>query len=246
MKKVSYILLAMLFVFGSVVMCEAIPLTSIFTSATGNQFEEGGVNIPDNFSYTFEITKTNGLIYHATLTNTSTIMTVVSPLMDDPLIDAFAFNILANMDDDFFITNIDPSDWTIAVPTGGAITFDYVGNEVPNQPDDRLGAGDTLDFDFEFDGTFEFPDEPFDIWLTTDESGGGGFGGGDPSISGQVAVSFQQLGDDGEGSALLASNWEGGADSQYVIPEPATMLLLGSGLIGFAVRGKKRLKKRNG
>ena len=35
----------------------------------------------------------------------------------------------------------------------------------------------------------------------------------------------------------------GGGDP---IPEPATMLLLGSGLIGIAVSGKKRFKKRNG
>ena len=38
----------------------------------------------------------------------------------------------------------------------------------------------------------------------------------------------------------------GGLPPLHVIPEPATMLLLGSGLIGFAVSGKKRFKKRNG
>jgi len=38
----------------------------------------------------------------------------------------------------------------------------------------------------------------------------------------------------------------GGAVQHGVIPEPATMLLLGSGLIGFAVSGKKRFKKRKG
>ena len=38
----------------------------------------------------------------------------------------------------------------------------------------------------------------------------------------------------------------GGGGGEYPIPEPATMLLLGSGLIGIAVSGKKKLKKRNG
>ena len=39
---------------------------------------------------------------------------------------------------------------------------------------------------------------------------------------------------------------DGGGWPPNVIPEPATMLLLGSGLIGFAVSGKKKLKKRKG
>lgn len=38
----------------------------------------------------------------------------------------------------------------------------------------------------------------------------------------------------------------GGGGGGGEVPEPATMLLLGSGLIGIAVSGKKRLKKRNG
>jgi len=41
------------------------------------------------------------------------------------------------------------------------------------------------------------------------------------------------------------NGYNGYIDPQ-AIPEPATMLLLGSGVIGFAVSGKKRLKKRKG
>ena len=46
------------------------------------------------------------------------------------------------------------------------------------------------------------------------------------------------------------TNWiarpNGGTWPHQSIPEPATMLLLGSGLIGIAVSGKKRFKRRNG
>jgi len=245
MKKMSYILLAMLFVFGSVVMCEAGPITT-FATSTGYQDDDLGW-VTDNYGYSFVISNSlNPLVYNATLTNTSPSSSSTDPPLD-PLIDAIGFNMDAVLSTDFDFDNVDPSQWEIINPTGGGILFDYIGKEKKggNQQDHRLHAGDTLTFDFVFDDTFTFPSNPFDLWLQTDGSFGAGFGGGEDF--GQVAVSFQRLGGESvDGSDLLASNWEGGADPQYVIPEPATMLLLGSGLIGFAVRGKKRFKKRNG
>jgi len=227
MKKVFHILTAMLFVFGSVVMCEA---TAISTSATGNLFG-------DNYGYSFVITNdsSDNTVFHATLENTST-----STL--NPLIDELAFNIEAIMDTNFFLQNIEPN-WTVAVPDGEGVQFQYVGSV--GSTENKLQKNQALTFDFNFVDSFLLPSNPFDIWLDAKESYGKGLGGGEDF--GQVAVSFQRLGgEDSDESDLLASNWEGGADPQYVIPEPATMLLLGSGFIGIAFSGKKKFKKRNG
>jgi hypothetical protein len=64
-------------------------------------------------------------------------------------------------------------------------------------------------------------------------------------ISGALRIGIHVQAFPDGGSENFANNTNGFLDPQ-AIPEPATMLLLGSGLIGFAVSGRKKLKKRNG
>jgi hypothetical protein len=59
------------------------------------------------------------------------------------------------------------------------------------------------------------------------------------------AAHIQGIGTSDDDSGWIG-NRAGGGPGFDPIPEPATMLLLGSGLIGFAVSGKKKFKKRNG
>lgn len=226
--------LALSFIITLALACSANAL-SISTTATGNFFN-------DEYSYLFTISTTSETnIYHATLTNTSP---DTDPLA---LIDALAFNLNADLNTEFSIGdifNIDTHnnpDWTFD-KSGPGVLFDYVGDA--DTPSDRIEPLDFLEFDFVFDPGFVdtfFTDNPgytdlFSLWTLSDPTKGKGLGGGDDI--GQVAVSFQQLGDLGEDSDLLASNWE-----VAPVPEPSTMLLLGAGLAGLAGLNRRRKKK---
>lgn len=190
----------------------------ITTSASGTMFG-------DSYGYTFTIEDTaDSSVFSATLTNDS------SSSLSDALIDALAFNMNPNLSlgSDFSIVNVSPT-WTFSEGSGG-IQFDYVGERTTQ--DTRLAPGDSLTFDFVF--AVALPANPFDLWTTSAISSGAGIGGGEDF--GQVAVSFQQLGIDGEGSDLLASNWT----PTTSVPEPGTALLLGLGLLGLA-RARKHV-----
>ena len=174
------------------------------------------------------IESTDGLNWDFTLTNSST----APP--SDSLIDAFGINIDAllttsTVDGIFTVANFDPIDWTFSTASGG-IQFDYTGDR--GAPASRLGIGESLTFDFIFETAVGV-----NVWTGTDGSSGAGFGGGEDF--GQVAVSFQQLGSNGNSSDLLASNWttsnDDGDDGEpriTPVSEPGALALMGLGLLG--------------
>jgi hypothetical protein len=199
--------------------------TSITTSGSGTLFG-------DSYSYIFTIDDqgaADATSYFATLTNTS------SGSLSGALIDLLAFNMNAEYGSDFDIGDTSPV-WSYGAPTNNSVEFDYVGERTSQAS--RLAPGSSLTFTFLFDANFTFPSDPFSIWTGTGASLGTGIGGG--GTSGQVAVSFQQLGSNGGDSTLVASNW---GSQPSPVPEPATMLLLSAGLIGLGFFGRKKFLK---
>ncbi|WP_305908852.1 PEP-CTERM sorting domain-containing protein [Methylomarinum sp. Ch1-1] len=190
-------------------------------------------NISGSYGFEFIIEQdSNDLtIFYASLTNTS------DPTADpEALIDEFGMNIDATLGLDFTVYDFAPSSWSLYVPTGGGIQFDYVGSDTTTGSPDRLGAEDVLTFTFDFVSI-----DSFTVWTGTDTSTGGGLGGGEDS--GQLAVSFQQLGQNGQGSDLLAANWSefpGNPEDPPTIPEPASLWLMGLGLLGFYGASRKK------
>jgi hypothetical protein len=238
-RKNCFLLIIVLFfiaVFFSSVAHSAPTYITTSASGTGVTGDDAFTDY-EGYSYTFVITDddSDDKIFHATLTNTSPDTTTYPAR-----IDLLAFNMSATLDTDFTIQN-DIPDWTFTDETNSnSIRFDYIGEDGPG---DELYPNETLTFDFVFNNA---PTDPFKLWTDTESSLGNAIGGGEDL--GQVAVSFQTLGPIGNDSDLLASNWTGpfdggGGGGGSTIPEPATLLLFGCGLLGLAgVSRKKRFQ----
>jgi len=180
----------------------------------------------DGYGYEIFLETSDDLLWEFSLENISTI--------NDPLIDAFGMNLDAELGTDFSVQSFNPDTWSFASPTGGGIQFDYIGDTTQ---DGRLASGDLLTFEFLFNTPTDY-----NVWTDTLPSLGTGFGGGEDF--GQVAVSFQQLDFDGEGSDLLASNWEwedeDEGDDPAPVPVPPMLWLFGAGLIGLGLSQYKK------
>lgn len=179
-----------------------------------------GDSFNDNYSFLFEIEETaDPFVFKGFFMNTSTGI--------NPLIDSFAFNINADINVDFDIVNITPG-WEFTDLSH--IAFDILGNS--DMPEDRLSKLEFMTFDFNFVNSFIFPDNPFKLWSLAPMSLGVGFGGG--YVEGQVAASFQSLGDNDDYSELLCSTW----DYPNPVPEPSTCILVLFGIVGLFIRRK--------
>jgi hypothetical protein len=225
MKKGAFLLLMSLL--AMVAFSPNLFALSISTSGSGDSFG-------DTYSYEFLINDNNDQfdgIFDATLTNTS-------ESQYEPLIWRLGFN-LADPDptlgEDFFIDNASPN-WVFRQISRGGIQFDYTGDTI-GDPGNRLLPGQALTFRMRFTNN-DYITRGFEIFTGGEESSGTGFGGGEDI--GRIAVGFQQLGLNGEGSDLLASSGYTAAP----VPEPSTILLMGFGLLGLVAVGRQKFNRK--
>jgi hypothetical protein len=199
-------------------------------SASGSGSEDG-----ETYSFLFTITQeaSHPDIFDAVLSNTS------NSSQTSGRIDLLAFNIDAIMGSNFAITYDNP-DWSFASGGGSGYNyFDYTGST--GYSSRMLDPGESLTFKFDFVGSFVLPSDPYTLWTDTSESNGRYLPDGSRWDYGQVAVHFNHLGDWNNDCATITANWDPHSNP---VPEPSTVILLGVGLIGFLIAGRKAVGRK--
>lgn len=162
-----------------------------------------------------------------------------SSVLYDPRLTSFAFNSPTKVTGiDTFTSSNDG--WSYSYSPGNINTpgqfglFDIAGLTGPDfnggSPNDGIPRGQTFSFSFTLQGTdLGSLSEMSFLSLLSDL---GQRGNPDPQY---FIGRFQQTGQDGEGSDVATPS------NLVPVPEPGTMVLLGAGLLGLAIFGKRRM-----
>ena len=204
-------------------------------SLLATPFDLVGVNDPNlTARVDFGYDSSSGII-NINIKNTS--LVAAGP---DPRLTAFAFNVPANVTG--FSAFNGPTGWSglyllDSINTPGQFGFfDMAGVTGPNfeggSPNDGIPRNSTFNFEFTLTGSnLNLLNEGSFLGLLSFDPAG------PPDESEQYFIGrFQRTGSDEEGSDVAIPGTP--------IPEPTTILLLGSGLIGLAGYGRKKLVKK--